>query len=94
MSKLLKIRDLVQEMVDKGATSVEEIHRQIADMPFDTLEKIDITAPTTKRVRKIHDNTVGGVYNIIRKINREVGKLAGELLDQVDQVKKDSGENY
>ena len=93
MSKLMKLKDMVQDMIDKGATSVEEIHRAIADMPFETLEKIEPLESASKSAKKIHDNTVGGVYDIIRKVNLEVGKLADELLDGIASLKDDE-ENY
>ena len=93
MGKLMKLKDLVQELIDKGATSVEQIHRAIADMPFETLEKIEPLESATKSTKKIHDNTVGGVYDIIRKVNKEVGKLAEELLEGIDSLKDDE-ENY
>lgn len=94
MSNPWKLKELVQDFIAKGANSVEEIHKAIAAMPFDVLEKIAPVAPVAKSVRKVHDNTVGGVYNLIRKINEEAGKLAEELLDKADTVKKDQGENY
>ena len=94
MGRLMKLKDLVQDMVNKGATSVQEIHKSIADMPFDALEKFEPIEHRTKKIRKFHDNTVGGVYDIIRQVNREVGKLAKELIDKVESVKDDEGENY
>jgi hypothetical protein len=94
MSRLLRIKDLVQDLIDRGATSVEEVHRQIADMPFDAIERIDVAAPTAKSVRKLHDRTVGSVYDLIRKVNSEVGRIAEDLLDGIDYVKDDDKENY
>lgn len=94
MSKLWSIKELVQSFIDKGATTVEEVHRAIADMPFDNLEKVEPIAKQVKGIRKVHDETVGNVYDIIRFVNQEVGKLAGELLEKADKVKKDEGENY
>ncbi|ACL01787.1 hypothetical protein [Desulfatibacillum aliphaticivorans] len=93
MSKLMQIKDLVQNLVDKGATTVEEIHKAVADMPFDALKKIDPGAGATESAREFHHQTVGGVYNLIRKINQEVGNFAEEILEGVDQTRDDS-ENY
>ncbi len=94
MSKAWKLKEMVRELIDKGASSVEDIHKNIADMPFDTLEKVLPLESTTKSVRKVHDNTVGGVYDIIRKVNSEVSRLAGEMLDKVEDIKDNEGENY
>ncbi|MBI9077562.1 MAG: hypothetical protein JEZ02_19310 [Desulfatibacillum sp.] len=93
MSKLIQIKDLVQELVDKGATTVEEIHKSIADMPFDILKKVDTGSETTESARQFHHQTIGGVYNVIRKINKEVGNFAEQILDSVNQTRDDS-ENY
>ena len=93
MNTLMKIKDMVQDLVDKGATSVEEIHKSVADMPFDMLKKIDPTEGTADSARNLHHDTVGGVYNLIRKINKEVGEFASEILANVSDIKDDS-ENY
>ncbi len=93
MSKLLRIKDLVQGMVDQGVSSVEEIHKAIAKLPFETLEKIDILEGPAQSAQKVSDQTIGGVYSVIRKVNQEVGKIAEELLDQADLLKDDK-ENY
>lgn len=82
-----KLKDMVQEMVDKGASSVEQIHKAIADLPFETLEKIEPLEAHVRSTKKIHDETVGNIYNLIRKINEEVGKQADELLKGVDKLK-------
>ena len=93
MTSILKLKDLVQDFIDKGATSVEQIHKSIAAMPFDALEQIEPLEGAAKSTKEIQANTIGGVYDIIRKVNKEVGKLAEELLDGVSTVKDDS-ENY
>ncbi len=93
MSKIMKVKDMVQDLVDKGASSVEEIHKAVADMPFDALKRIDPSQGAADSARKVHHDTVGGVYNLIRKINKEVGEFASEILDNVSNAKDDS-ENY
>ncbi len=93
MNRLLKVKELVQGLVDKGATSVEEIHKAVADMPFDALKKIDPSQSAADSARKVHHDTVGGVYNLIRMINKEVGEFASEILESVSDVNDDK-ENY
>lgn len=78
---LRKLADLVQREVDAGANSVEEIHRSIAAMPLDVLEKLDVLESTVKEVRKAQAVSIGAIYKLIHKVNHEVGKLAKELLD-------------
>jgi len=95
MANLLKLKDLIQDMIDKGATTVEQIHKSIAAMPLDALEKIEPLESAAQSTRKLQDTTIGGVYDIIRKVNKEVGKLAEEMLQGVDSLKDEGeGENY
>ncbi len=76
-----RIADLVQREVDEGAKSVEEIHRSIAAMPLDVLERLDVFETTVKDVRKVQDASIGAVYDVIHKVNHEVNRLAKELID-------------
>ncbi len=78
---LRKLADVVRREVDAGADTVEEIHRSIAQMPLDVLAKLDIFEQTVKDVRKVQETSIGAIYDLIRKVNQEVGKLAVELLD-------------
>jgi hypothetical protein len=78
---LRKLADVVRREVDAGANSVEEIHRSIAAMPLDVLEKLDVFEATVKEVRKAQEASIGAIYKLIHKVNNEVGKLAKELLD-------------
>ena len=78
---LRKLADVVQREVDAGADTVEEIHRSIARMPLDVFAKLDIFEKATKDVRKLQDTSIGAIYDLIRKVNHEVAKLAKELLD-------------
>ena len=78
---LRKLADVVKREVDAGADTVEEIHRSIARMPLDVLAKLDIFEQTVKDVRKVQETSIGAIYDLIRKVNNEVGKLAKEVLD-------------
>jgi hypothetical protein len=76
-----RLADLVRDAVEDGATSVEEIHKRIAGMPLDLLERIDVLQEAVGDVRKIQDRSIGAVYELIRSINREIARLAGEVLE-------------
>ena len=78
---LRKLADVVQREVDAGANTVEEIHRSIARMPLDVLAKLDVCGATVKDVRKVQETSIGAIYDLIHKVNHEVGKLAKQLLD-------------
>ncbi|MBW2458889.1 MAG: hypothetical protein JRI68_30600, partial [Deltaproteobacteria bacterium] len=40
MGQLTNLKDLVQEAIDKGATTVEEVHQSIASKPLEILEQM------------------------------------------------------
>jgi hypothetical protein len=75
-----RLVDLVQREIDDGATSVEEIHKAIANLPLEVLDRLDIFHETSKGARKVQDATIGAMYDVIRKVNDEVGRLAKEFL--------------
>lgn len=87
MSTLLRIeavKDLVQEAVDQGATTVEQIHKVIADLPFVVLEQRGLLDDTGTALRDTNQRTIGSVYDAIRRINREIGEFASHLFEAVD----------
>lgn len=72
---------LIQQETDKGATTVEEIHKAIADLPLKALEEIDLLKGPAKEVRRVQEHTLGAISDLIREVNRrQVGSFAGELL--------------
>ena len=72
--------NLVQEEIDKGATTVEEVHKAIAALPLKVLEQSDLLKGPAKEVRRVQEHTIGAIYELIRDINDKVGTFASELL--------------
>lgn len=70
----------VQDAIDKGATTVEDIHKAIADLPLKMLEESELLKGPAKEVRRVQDHTIGAIYDVIREINQQVGTLASTLL--------------
>jgi histone H3/H4 len=70
----------VQDAIDKGATTVEDIHKAIADLPLSILEESELLKGPAKEVRRVQDHTIGAIYDVIREINQQVGTLASTLL--------------
>jgi hypothetical protein len=73
------LADLVQQAVDEGANTAEEIHKAVADLPLEVLAKLDIFKETAKDVRRVQDASIGAIYDVVHRVNREVAKLAREL---------------
>jgi methyl-accepting chemotaxis protein len=80
-SEIKNLADLVQKEIEDGATTVEEIHKAIASLPLDILERLDVFEETVKGVRKVQDTSIGAIYDVIRRVNHEVGNYAKELLE-------------
>ena len=84
IARIEAVKDLIQEAVDKGATSVEQIHRTIADLPLSALEQRGLLGEEGKSARKLVDSSIGAVYETIRAVNREVGDLASDLFEALE----------
>lgn len=80
MTQKRSVSELIQEAIDKGATTVEEIHKSIADLPLKVLERSHLLEKPAKEVHRIQDLSIGAIYDLIRDINEKVGGLASELL--------------
>ena len=78
MPDLNAVRSLVQEAIDRGATSVEEVHRSIAAMPLEALKKV-APGPATL-AQGVQDQTIGAVYDAIRGLNEQASQIAQKLL--------------
>jgi len=75
-----ELTELIEGAIDRGARSVEEIHRAIANLPLQVMESLGLFERTARDVKRIQDESIGAVYDGIRQVNREVGRLASDLL--------------
>lgn len=74
------LTDSIQAAVERGATSIEGIHKAIADLPLDVMQRNGLFEQTAAEVRKLQDQSIGVVYDVIRDVNRRIGELASDLL--------------
>jgi hypothetical protein len=84
LQRLELLKDLVQEAVDRGATSVEQIHQTIADLPFEALERMGVLDPEDSELRDTKTRTIGLVYDAIRRVNKEVGELLSDQFENLE----------
>jgi hypothetical protein len=82
----------IEEAIEKAATTVEGVHKSIAQLPLKMLEASNLLRGPAKGVRRIQDHTIGAVYDLVRHINGRVGMLATELLDQAAKRRGVRGE--
>lgn len=91
LGKIEILKDMVQEAVDKGATTVEEVHRTIAEVPIEQLEQAGLLdADGAQEKKDFHHRTVGTIYDAIRGVNRLVGEMASDIFEALEEAKKAS----
>lgn len=72
----------IEGLVDRTTRAAEEIHRGIAGLPMEIVERTGMLAGTARDVRQIQDVSIGTVYGLVREVNRRVADLAAELLSE------------
>lgn len=82
-----KLARLVEDVIDKGANTAEEINRAILDLPVTVLENLGL-GDAASHVKKVQDSTIGAIYALIRDINHKVADLAEDLLEQRKSTSK------
>ena len=74
------LTEVIEEAVDKGATTVEEIHKSIADFPLRLMEENELLKKPAQELRRLQDRTIGALYALVRETNRRVARLLTDLL--------------
>ncbi|MBX3189960.1 MAG: hypothetical protein KF819_23245 [Labilithrix sp.] len=90
MKRLRGLRALVEDIVEHGSKSVEEVHKATAARTFDVLEAIPPIATPAKVVHVVHDASVTSVYTMIRVVNKVVGKTLEVAIDVAEAVKDET----
>ncbi len=88
-----EISKLIEDAIDKGATSAEEIHRSIAGLPITVLENLGFGEKPSQEVKQIQDATIGAIYDMVRDINHSVAELANDLIEKVQTAEQDLQES-
>ena len=80
MSRIKSLKDAVQNAVDEGARSVEDVYMRVSRLPFDQLERIAALEGVVRKARGTHDRSIARLYATIRAINKRIGELADQAL--------------
>jgi len=72
---------LVEDVIDKGASTVEEINRAILELPVTALENLGLEDAAVD-VKRVQDGSIGAIYKLVHDINHKVADLATDLLEQ------------
>ena len=84
-----KLSKLIEEAVDKGATTAEEITRSIAELPISILESLGFGEKPSQEVRQIQDTTIGAIYDMVRDINHNIADLADDVIKKANAAAED-----
>jgi hypothetical protein len=74
------IVQVVQEAIDKGARTVEEVHLSVASMPIQALRSLGASGEAADRTQDVLESSIGTVYDTILAVNRRVADIAAGLL--------------
>jgi len=81
---------MVEQVIDKGASTAEEIHRAVGELPISVLESLGMK-DTAHDVKNIQDRSIGAIYTMIRNVNHQIADLASDLLDKRAQQQDKDG---
>jgi hypothetical protein len=88
LKRLELFKDFIQEAVDRGASSVEEIHQYIADLPFEAIQKAGLLKADTLGLRALSRRSIGLVYGAVRRINHSIGQLISDQIENIEETQE------
>ena len=83
-----KLAKLIEDAVDKGATTAEEIHRSIAELPISILESLGFGEKPIQEVRQIQDTAIGAIYDFVRDINHNIAEMADGIIEKINAAEQ------
>jgi uncharacterized damage-inducible protein DinB len=86
LQKLELLKDTIQQAIDRGATSVEQVHQHIAELPFDFLERVGLLKEDKLAMRERQRRTIGMVYDAIRRITHQIGELISDQFENLEDA--------
>jgi hypothetical protein len=89
MSKLQKLellKDSLQQAIDRAVSSIGQIHLQIADLPFQFLERTGVLTEDKLALRERNRQAASTVYEAIRRINQQLGDLISDQIENLEDA--------
>lgn len=87
LERMELITTTVQQAIERGATSVEQIHAYVADLPYEALARAGILDEAPLQLRERQRRAIGVVYDAIRQVTRAVGTLVGEQIENLEDTR-------
>lgn len=90
MSKLEKLellKDSLQQAIDRAVGSIGQIHQQIADLPFELLERAGLLTEDKLELRERARKASGMVYEAIRRVNEQIGQLISDQIENLEDAR-------
>ena len=75
MASATNLASLIHDAIDDVTTTVERVHRSIAALPFDAIGQVTPLPHLAEEVRAAQGRSIGVVYDLVRRINRDVQAL-------------------
>lgn len=78
--KIVGVIDLIDQGIENGSLKVEEVHRQIADKPWEIMKQIPPLAGISEAVLGFQEQVIGNTYHSVRKVTKFIStKLKSKL---------------
>lgn len=80
MTTAKQLAESVHDTINESTSTIEDIHRSIAELPFDVLASFEPIKDTVEEVRDIQARSIERIYGLVRTVNDRVGTFTAELL--------------
>ncbi len=80
-----KVGDLsvrMVEAVEKGSHTVEEVHINLTNIPFEFLGKYKRLEGYASNLKIINQKTIGTAYDVFRSVNKQLGGFAAIMQEK------------
>jgi len=71
----------IQETIDQTATSIEGIHKSIAELPLDVMRRSGVLTRSADDISDVQNRSITVVYDVVRDVNQRVMGLVSDLLE-------------